>query len=300
MMPVLTSGGMRRASILRHKAAHRKLSSLPRHGRNKLAVDEERRQSILFLASASWPDPNATAAGTRTNSLLRLFTSSDIFTSVHFGCGAKLPTHYGKTSIIDQEKLQVHWHRVKLNKYDEMKRILDKIELNHGPIKAVIFDRFYTEEAFSFIVQEVCPHALRVLDMQDVHSLRIGRQGKVEAFDKNTANPVDDTSGAKKLSSSIVNEVMKFDPKENYQRDLHVIEDKTRRQAYDIFLRELASIHRSDLVLVCSSAEMKLLESWNVGNWKLVHAPFFCDDLSASEERLPSFHQRSDFVTVGG
>ena len=48
----------------------------------------------------------------------------------------------------------------------------------------------------------------------------------VWAFDKNTANPVDDTSGAKKLSSSIVNEVMKFDPKENYQRDLHVIEDK--------------------------------------------------------------------------
>jgi hypothetical protein len=36
--------------------------------------------------------------------------------------------------------------------------------------------RFYTEEAFSFRVRELAPRALRVLDMQDVHFLRAGRQ----------------------------------------------------------------------------------------------------------------------------
>ena len=30
----------------------------------------------------------------------------------------------------------------------------------------VIFDRFYAEEMFSFRVRELCPGALRVLDMQ--------------------------------------------------------------------------------------------------------------------------------------
>lgn len=180
-----------------------------------------------------------------------------------------------------------------------MKHALHTIQLKYGPIKAVVFDRFYAEEAFSFLVKELCPDALRILDMQDVHSLRIGRQSIVKAFDRNTDIQVDVTSDAK-FVSSIVNEVMKFDPKDNYELDLQAKADKPKSQAYDIFLRELASIHRSDLVLVCSSAEIKLLESWNIESWKLAYAPFFCDDPSASGDDLPSFHERSDFVTVGG
>lgn len=34
--------------------------------------------------------------------------------------------------------------------------------------------RFYTEEAYSFRVRSVAPNALRILDMQDMHSLRKG------------------------------------------------------------------------------------------------------------------------------
>lgn len=36
-------------------------------------------------------------------------------------------------------------------------------------------DRFYTEEAYSFRVRELFPDALRILDMQDMHSLRAGQ-----------------------------------------------------------------------------------------------------------------------------
>ena len=39
-----------------------------------------------------------------------------------------------------------------------------------------VFDRFYTEEAHSHGVRALRPRALRVLDMQDVHALRLARQ----------------------------------------------------------------------------------------------------------------------------
>ena len=40
--------------------------------------------------------------------------------------------------------------------------------------------RFFAEEAFSFVIRESCPSALRVLDTQDLHFLRNGAaQGSV-------------------------------------------------------------------------------------------------------------------------
>jgi hypothetical protein len=49
--------------------------------------------------------------------------------------------------------------------------------------------------------------------------------------------------------------------------------------ASDVSLqRELASIHRSDLTLVCSSVEIKMLrERYGIAADKLVYAPFFVD-----------------------
>src|SRR4051812_41324447 len=39
-----------------------------------------------------------------------------------------------------------------------------------------LFDRFVTEEQFSWRVREVCPDALRILDTQDLHFLRKARE----------------------------------------------------------------------------------------------------------------------------
>ena len=247
---------------------------------------KSQKQVILFLSSASWPQPNATAAGTRTNSLLELFTTySKLFTSAHFGCGAAdIPT--SSSSAHDVNNLRkVQRHHIKMNRGQEMKDLLNSIQSEHGPIKAVVFDRFYSEEAYSFMIKESCPDALRILDMQDVHSLRIGRQNLVKTLDTDGRN----------LSSCLMDKVMTFDPKDNYEEDTI---NNYKIHSRDIFLRELASIHRSDLVFVCSSAEMKLLYSWNVPSWKLTLASFFCDKVD--RETLPSFHDRCDFVTVGG
>ena len=35
--------------------------------------------------------------------------------------------------------------------------------------------RYYAEEAYSFMVRQHAPQAMRVLDMQDFHALRQGR-----------------------------------------------------------------------------------------------------------------------------
>ena len=292
-------------------------------------------RSMLVLSPTSWPEPNATAAGTRTMSLLRHFSSpissqssTCLFDSVHFGCGANMPQ---SSSGIDEGSANgVNWHQIKPNRSNQMRNLIQNIEANGGPIQAVIFDRFYAEEAFSFKIREECPTAVRILDMQDVHSLRLGRQCIVEELDDDylgrratRMSMESDESGNQccelRMTKYLMDNVMKFDPASNLQYYDHLISntnDETkygsRKKAYDTFLRELASVHRSDLVLVCSSVEMELLEhSWNVPRWKLVPAPFFCIEnpymetqssscLSSESWKAYSFDERTDFVTVGG
>ena len=246
--------------------------------------EHRRRGTILFLSPSNWPEPDASAAGTRTMSLLHHFASSNTspFTSVHFGCGAKFPTS-SRSSLHNYNK--IHWHHVKPNRTDDMNELIGRIKKDYGPIRAVVFDRFYAEETFSFRIRDECPDALLVLDMQDVHSLRLGRQHLVEDIDNELGNPLS-------MTSELMNSVINYDPAL-----------QSSGKAYDTFLRELASLHRSDLVLVCSSMEMEMLESWGLPEWKLVLAPFFCNDNDikyndGGDEN--AFEDRHDFVALGG
>ena len=45
----------------------------------------------------------------------------------------------------------------------------------------VVFDRFMTEEKFGWRVSEICPNALRILDLEDLHGLRIARQDALKS-----------------------------------------------------------------------------------------------------------------------
>ena len=257
---------------------------------------------ILFLSPSNWPEPNATAAGTRTMSLLQHFSNSS---SVHFGCGAKMPQSIKRddasnTVVPGPGSNHIHWHQIKPNRSEEMKTLLHNIQSNHGPIKAVVFDRFYAEEAFSFRIRDICPDALLVLDMQDIHSLRLGRQCLVEETDSRQSEDGNRNTQLQLITTQLMDNVMNFNPQ---------YDATSFKRANDAFLRELASVHRSDLVLVCSSVEMNLLESsWNVPKWKLVPASFFCKDEDVEDDTtniqqsssMPTFEDRQDFVTVGG
>ena len=179
---------------------------------------------------------------------------------------------------------RIKWHHIKANRGQDMEDLLRSI----GSIRAVVFDRFYSEEAFSFRVRELCPDALLVLDMQDIHSLRIGRQCLVDV----TADP--EGPG---LTTDLVDSVMSFDPANNLSHPQERL-GKKRLKANDCFMRELASVHRCDMTLVCSPAEIQLMRRWGIQEEKMTLAPFFCEPSSGTS--MPTFDERADFVTVGG
>ncbi len=123
----------------------------------------------------------------------------------------------------------------------------------------VMFDRFMMEEQFGWRVEQQCPNALRILDTEDLHSLRDARH---RAF---------------KQQRQVTNQ------------DL----------SSDIAMREIAAILRCDLSLIISSYEMDLLsQHYGVDPSLLHHLPFMLDPQRLSQPRL-SFEQRGDFLSIG-
>ena len=125
----------------------------------------------------------------------------------------------------------------------------------------VIFDRFVTEEQFSWRLRENCPNALRILDTEDLHFLRESRRNAI----------LDD------------------------------LKNEQNKPFSDITLRELASIHRSDLSLIISEFEMKLLKSDYGLPGDLLHYLPLLNVATESPQMasLPKFHERFDFMTIG-
>lgn len=115
----------------------------------------------------------------------------------------------------------------------------------------VLFDRFMLEEQFGWRVARICPKALRILDTEDLHSLRMARE---EALGL-----------------------------QNFSTDLWLNHTHT--------LRELASIYRSDLSLIISTYEMELLTNTaGIPESLLCYLPFMLDpiienDLPSFEQR---------------
>lgn len=144
------------------------------------------------------------------------------------------------------------------------------IELNHVSFDAfvkklnpdcVLFDRFMMEEQFGWRVAEQCPNAIRIIDTEDLHCLRKGRH---QAFQ----------DGKEFNNSYLFSEIAK---------------------------REIASIYRSDLSLIISEAEMKLLKNnFKVSSDLLVYLPFMLEAISEEAiENLPKFEERNHFITIG-
>ncbi|TYP97891.1 glycosyltransferase involved in cell wall biosynthesis [Tenacibaculum adriaticum] len=126
----------------------------------------------------------------------------------------------------------------------------------------VVFDRFMMEEQFGWRVAENCPQAIRILDTEDLHSLRKTRQDKLK----------------KGLDFKVDNLL-----------------------ASDITKREIASILRCDVSLIISSFEMDLLKNlFKVDESLLLHLPFLLNKIDDKQTKnwLP-FEDREHFVFVG-
>lgn len=127
----------------------------------------ETKEKVLFIGLV-WPEPASSAAGWRILHLVKLLLQDY---EVHFvSAASKSPYSFPLTT------LGVYEHPIELNNSS-----FDKFIQELQP-DVVIFDRFMIEEQYGWRVSEQVPNALKILDTEDLHFLRLARQ---EAFRKN-------------------------------------------------------------------------------------------------------------------
>ena len=128
----------------------------------------------------------------------------------------------------------------------------------------VVFDRFVTEEQFSWRIKENCVQALRILDSEDLHFLREARR-------------------------MALNNSQSADFRDHLNND--------------IARREISSIYRSDLTLIISEFEYELLtEEFKISDDLLQYLPFMMGNSGMASKRaqeVPDFSSRSDYMSIG-
>ncbi|MGB5943533.1 MAG: glycosyltransferase family 4 protein [Leeuwenhoekiella sp.] len=202
----------------------------------------------ILIIGQVWPEPKSSAAGSRMLQLISVF--KEMGAEIHFASAAA-----PGQNAADLSALNIQTHVIKLN--DDS---FDAFAKNLQP-EAVMFDRFMIEEQYGWRVAENCPKAIRILDTEDLHGLRKGRELALKIGEAFT--------------------------------DKHLHNDTAKR--------EIASIYRCDLSLIISEAEMDLLNKFfKVPEELLMYLPFMVDRISEAEvAKWPGFNQRKDFVTIG-
>lgn len=202
----------------------------------------------LLIIGSVWPEPNSSAAGSRMMQLIDFFLEEKYkitFASATVDSAYRYPI----------EKLGVAIEHIAINN-KEFDTYIEKL----NPA-IVLFDRFMTEEQFGWRVEKNSPNSLRILDTEDLHCLRKGRQKAV------------------KENREFVNEDLRS----------------------DIAKREIASIYRCDVTLMISKFEIELLLTYfKIPENIICYLPFMVAKISEEEiNSLPSFEHRKHFVTIG-
>ncbi len=203
----------------------------------------------VLILGLTWPEPKATGAGIRMMQLIQWFLEKKF--QITFASTAAFNDYSENLTVygIDQQPVKLNHHS-----FDELVRRLNP--------SIVVFDRFIMEEKFGWRVAENAPKALRILDTEDLHSLRSSRE--------------------KNLS---------------VQKEFNISD----WLSLDITKRELASIFRSDLSLIISEFEIKLLKDIvKVDESLLFYLPFMYEQLDQSiTKNWPPFDKRQHFVFIG-
>ncbi|MBS7252772.1 glycosyltransferase family 4 protein [Flavobacterium branchiicola] len=208
----------------------------------------ERLKKLLIIGFV-WPEPNSSAAGSRMMQLISIFKKGGF--EITFASPA-LDSDF----MVDLNAYGVEKRNIALNSatFDDF-----IVELNPD---VVLFDRFMIEEQFGWRVAEKCPKAIRLLDTEDLHSLRTARQ---KAFKE---------SRVFELTDLLSEEVAK---------------------------REIASILRCDLSFMISEFEMEVLKNvFKIDSAVLRYLPFLVDEMTEGNLlELPLFNERKHFVFIG-
>jgi len=192
-----------------------------------------------------WPEPGSSAAGRHMMEIIQVLKAKDW--QIIFASAAAKSDHQADLSALGIKSKTIELNSSRFDRW-----------IAQLQPELVIYDRFYTEEQFSWRVAKVSQHTLHVLDTEDLHFLREGR-------------------------------ALTRDGQATSQAQI---------TASDIAYRELASIYRSDLSLIISSAEMQQLQqTFNVDSDLLHYFPFLMNLNDAAAQN--SYAQRKDFVFVG-
>ena len=179
----------------------------------------------ILIIGYVWPEPNSSAAGSRMMQLIKTFCQQNW--KVEFASPAQTTDH-----MEDLSQYGVSTTNIKLNN-DSFNDYLEA----YNP-DMVMFDRFMMEEQFGWRVEKFAPKALRVLNTEDLHSLRDARHTAIKQGRPFT------------------------------QSDMYS----------DLGIREIAAIYRSDLTLMVSEYETELLkQEFNVPETHVMHLPFMLD-----------------------
>lgn len=183
----------------------------------------------LLIIGRHFPEPSTTAAGSHMLDIIQCFQAMDYSISL---CSASAVGEHA----MDLMTVGVDAQLVQLNDSS-----FDEYLLKLNPT-LVLFDRFITEEQFGWRVSEQLPHAIKILDMEDLHCLRRGREQAVRDSEEFNDN--------------------------------YLFTDDAKR--------EIASILRCDLSLVISEVEMDILESkFKIPSGLLCYFPLLYNDLKA-------------------
>ncbi|PYF84254.1 glycosyltransferase involved in cell wall biosynthesis [Marinomonas alcarazii] len=200
----------------------------------------------LLVIGYVWPEPNSSAAGSRMMQLLNSFHKEQW--QISFASPAQQTEH-----MADLSQLGIEAEHIELNSDSFDHYIAEKKP------DIVVFDRFMMEEQFGWRVEKFSPDSLRVLNTEDLHSLRQARHNALK------------------------------------QNREFVIEDLYN----DHGIREIAAIHRCDLTLMISEVEAKLLvDQFHVPETHVFHLPFMLPEPQQTDT-LRSFEDREHFISIG-
>ena len=182
----------------------------------------------LLIIGFVWPEPNSSAAGGRMMQLISLFKKQDFV--ITFASPAQDSDFMVSLADFGVKKVEIALNDSSFDLF--VKELQPDV---------VLFDRFMIEEQFGWRVAEQCPDAVRILDTEDLHCLRLARQN---VFKANRKFEVSDL------------------------------------QQEEVAKREIASILRSDVSLMVSEYEMEVLQSvFKIDQSLLYYLPLLVDSV---------------------
>ena len=117
----------------------------------------------LLIIGFVWPEPKSSAAGTRMLQLIEVFQQEGY--KIVFASPCAKSDNAFNLEAIGVTQVSIELNNASFDDY--IKQLNPEI---------VMFDRFMMEEQFGWRVTEHCPNALKILDTEDLHCLRKGRQ----------------------------------------------------------------------------------------------------------------------------